>query len=380
VAPFHLSLLTMTEAGLPEPSIEGEDEDPRWRTREGRRILLLPVEIERGAEPLDLHAVIVAEGPAVDLVDSVGAFAAAYSLVAGLVVLGGGLLMSAVLRQATLPLDQARTAVGRVVGAGQGARVAEAGPREVRALLADVNALLDRLDRAFASQARFTAEAAHELRTPVTILRGELDLALRHASPEADRATLQSLSEEVDRLAALVEGLMLLARVDTGQAEQDRQPVALVDLVAEAAHREEPAIRAQGGSLEVVPDPALDLRVQVSAPLLVVALANLLRNARVHAPGRAVRLSAQVDGRCVLLHVDDDGPGVPPAERQRIFDRLQRGARARSTAPGLGLGLPLAREVARRHGGDCTVSDSPLGGARFTLRLPTAEPQTRQAP
>ncbi|MCK6505936.1 HAMP domain-containing histidine kinase [Myxococcota bacterium] len=370
VAPFHLSLLTMTEAGLPEPSIEGEDEDPRWRTRDGRRVLLLPVEIERGAEPLDLHAVIVAEGPAVDLADSVGAFAAAYGLVAGLVVLGGGLLMSSTLRRATAPLERARAEVGRVVGAGQGARVAEAGPTEVAALLVDVNALLDRLDRAFASQARFTAEAAHELRTPVTILRGELDLALRHAATGLDRATLQSLSEEVDRLAAVVEGLMTLARVDAGHAEQGRQAVALVDLVAEAVRHEGAAIAAGGGRLEVVPAPALDTRVTVSASLLGIALVNLLRNARVHAPGGMVRLSAERVGPTVLLHVDDDGPGVPADERERIFDRLQRGARARASTPGLGLGLPLAREVARRHGGDCTVADSPLGGARFTLRLP----------
>ena len=370
VAPFHLSLVSTEEAGLPEPTLEGEDEDPRWRTRAGRRTLLLPVEIERGAEHLDSHAVIVVEGPVVGLAESVGAFAAAYSLVAGLVVLGGGAAMSGLLRRATAPLMAARQEVGRVVGAGQGARVSVQGPAEVRDLLDDVNALLDRLDRAFASQARFTAEAAHELRTPVTILRGELDLARRHAVDEASAATLRSLSEEVDRLAALVEGLMALARVDAGQADQDRVPLSLADLLVEALRLEGPALAAAAGPVDVVPGPALEMRVLVSPALVTMALANLLRNARVHARGAPVRLSAEVEGPQVLLHVDDGGPGVPEVDRARIFDRLQRGARARAEAPGLGLGLPLAREVARRHGGDCTVSDSPLGGARFTLRLP----------
>jgi len=364
-----LELSSLGAAGLPEPTFEGDNEEVVARTEGGTRVLYLPVEIERGAESADSHAVVIARGAPVRLRDSVGFFALAYGLVGSLVVAGGRVVLARLLSHAVLPLERARRDVSEVVRVGQGGRVEEQGPVEVRALLRDVNALLDRLDAAFAAQARFTAEAAHEPRTPVTILRGELDLALRHPRPHGElMRTMASLSEEVDRLGALVDSLMVLARVDSGQVEQDRRPVPVVELVARCVRQEGPGIEAQRGRLEVDLGLAQHAQVRVHPSLAEVALGNLLRNARVHAPGSPVRLSAEIDQGFVVLRVDDAGAGIPPAERERVFDRLVRGRQVR--APGLGLGLPLAREIARRHGGDCAVEEGPLGGARFSLRLP----------
>lgn len=372
----ELQLRSLAAAGLPEPTFEGDNEEVIARTEGDRRVLYLPVEIERGAESADSHAVVVARGSVVHLRESVGFFALAYALVGGLVVAAGGSVLTRLLSRAVLPLERARSEVNEVVrvgqlGIGQRGRVEEQGPEEVQALLHDVNALLDRLDVAFAAQSRFTAEAAHELRTPVTILRGELDLALRHPRAHGElMCTLASLSEEVDRLGWLVDSLMVLARVDAGQVEQDRRPVPLVELVTRSAHQEVAGIEAAGGRLEVDLGLAEHAMVLVHPSLAEVALANLLRNARVHAPGSPIYLSAEPGQGVVVLHVDDAGEGVAPAERERIFDRLVRGREARERASGLGLGLPLAREIARRHGGDCTVEDGPRGGARFSLRLP----------
>jgi signal transduction histidine kinase len=233
-----------------------------------------------------------------------------------------------------------------------------------------MNALLARLDVAFGAQARFTAEAAHELRTPVTVMLGELDVTLRRArTPEAYRETLATVRESVERLRALVEGLNMLARVDAGQAEQLREPVAAAEVARRAAAAEARALEAAGCPLAV--EVAGDATLRVHAALVESALANLLRNAAAHAPGGPVTLRVSAEGGRVAFTVDDAGPGVPPAEREAVFDRFARGGEARRRhRAGLGLGLPLAREVARRHGGDCRLDAAPGGGCRAVLTLP----------
>ena|GEM_PF-2039600 len=382
-APVEVHLVSRASLGLATPTHEGVDERPRLATRHGLRELWLPVEVEAGDEGRDKHAVVVARAPAVTLRSSVGPFALFYGLASLLVAAAVGLLQIGRVRRAVAPLERARQDVGRVVAAGQGARVQVQGPAEVQALLVDVNALLGRLDAAFASQARFTAEAAHELRTPVAVLRGEVDLALRRPrSPAELAATLRSVSEEVSRLAALVDGLMVMARIDTGQVDQDRVEVPVAALVMAAIRQEGAAIEAGGGRLDVDLGQAGAALLAVNEALAVAALANLLRNAATYAPGAAVAIGARVLPQAIELWVDDAGPGIPSAEREAVFDRLQRGARDRAVASGLGLGLALAREVARRHGGDCRAEDSALGGARLVLTLPLSAdslPQSAEA-
>jgi signal transduction histidine kinase len=134
--------------------------------------------------------------------------------------------------------------------------------------------------------------------------------------------------------------------------------------------RERATIEQTGGSLRVGTLPTAAIAGQPA--LLVSALSNLLRNAAVHAPGTAVSVKATVSGKRVLIVVTDGGPGVPAADREAVFDRLARGGQARRDSAGLGLGLPLAREIARRHGGDCRITDGDGGGCTAVLELPVA--------
>ena len=345
-------------------------ERPERFDEDGLRTLLLPVEPphdDEEGEDEHPHALIAAWAPSVSLARSVGPFAVLYAAVAALAALGGAVVQRRVATTALEPLARGAAAVERVVGLGPGARVPAEGPDEVRTLLDAVNALLGRLDAAFAAQARFTAEAAHELRTPVTVLRGELEVALRRPREAAEYvAALQSAHEEVVRLGDLVEGLMALARVDAGQAEQARERVRAADVARAAAARAEAALAAAGCVLHLRPEEGLF--IFANEALLVTALANLLRNAARYAPGAPVTLTVAPDRSGARFTVDDGGPGVPEAERDALFNRFARGAAARRAWPG-GLGLPLAREIARRHGGDCWIEAAPGGGARVVLRV-----------
>lgn len=351
-------------------------ERPLARDAGDLRLLLLPAERgqardeheergERGEE----HVLIAAASPRVTLARSVGPFAAAYSVVAAVAALGAAALLLGVVRRALGPLDRARAEAGRVSALARGDRLTEEGPDEVRALLAAINALLDRLDAAHLAQVRFTSDAAHELRTPVTAMLGEVEVALRRPreAPEY-REVLASVREEIERLRALVEGLLALARIDAGQVEQGLEPAAAAELAERAAARERPALERAGCALEVAIEGDAPLRVH--APLVEAALANLLRNAAAHAAGAPVTLRVAPDADRVRFQVDDGGPGIPAAEREAVFDRFARtGEGRRRDRAGLGLGLPLAREVARRHGGDCWIEEAPGGGCRAMLTL-----------
>ena len=370
-SPVEVGLYTYEELGLNLPTFEGDEEHPIYRNEEGQRVLWLPVEVERGAEVDDVHRIVVARAPKPGPIDTVGPLLVLYGGTAALLALMGGAIQASLLRRAVAPLERAALEVRRVMGAGRNQRVEVRGPTEVQVLLEDVNALLDRLDTAFAAQARFTAEAAHELRTPVAILRGEIDVALRRPrSVDELEETLRSVGDEVDRLQALVEGLMALARLDTGEASEGRHRVSVAELLEAAARQGRPPIEGGGGRLHMDLEGTDLVEVDAHEALVVAALANLLRNAAGHAPGAEVWLSARrVEGR-IEIQVEDAGQGIPEAERDVVFDRLVRGAQARGRVHGLGLGLALTREVARRHGGDCVAGASPHGGASLCFSLP----------
>jgi len=332
------------------------------------RVALLPFEVEGRVHE---HGLAAASAPRVTLARSVGLFGVVYTLLAAVAAGLATLLQAHVVRRAFRPLDRARGEVTRVLALGEGKRLTETGPVEVRSLLVAVNDLLERLESAHHLQARFTAEAAHELRTPVTAMLGELDVTLRgERSPEEYRAALVSTREEVARLRRLVEGLTALARIDAGQVDQDRERIRAAELANRALGGEARALAAAGCEvrLEVDADPELDGH----RALLEVALANLLRNAARHAPGGPVIVRVGVDGERAVFTVDDSGAGVSSEARDALFDRFARAGDARRRDhTGLGLGLPIAREVARRHGGDCTLSDAPGGGLRARLTLRT---------
>jgi signal transduction histidine kinase len=341
-----------------------------------QRVALLAAELEHRLHERDEHhRLVAAAAPRVTLARSVLPFAVPYSLFGALAGIAAGAAQIRVVRRALAPLDDARRDTEAVIALGQGQRLRADAPVEIHGLLASVNALLDRLDDASSAQTHFTAEAAHELRTPITVMLGELDVALRQPrDATADQAALRSLREEVDRLRRLTEGLLTLARLDAGEADRHREPIRAAELASRvlAAERPTRTTALHPIQLVVLADPELD----VHAALVEAALSTLLRNAARHAPGAPVRVTVDVDGDHAQFTVDDGGPGVPASDRDALFDRFARSGQARRRdRGGLGLGLPLAREIARRHGGDCTLHDSPLGGARATLtvRLPQRE-------
>ena len=251
-------------------------------------------------------------------------------------------------------------------------------PAEVAALADSFNRLLARLDEMLRAEQHFTQDAAHELRTPLTVLAGELEYALSDRTlPTRHRQGLEHAAEQARAMSELVEAQMFLRRTDplpTGK-RTDLAPVNLSDLVREIA----------GGLLERSPGRAHDLSIAAEdevlvsghATLLASALRNLLSNAlKFTAPGQAVRVTVSAaDGECRVV-VEDGGKGIALEDRERIFDPFFRGAEARASHEGFGLGLPILRRVARAHRGEVDVSASPLGGARFELLLPGWAPQS----
>ncbi len=351
-------------------------EAPVRETVGGRRRLLLAVE-PPGADcppgPAWGHAhpraLRVAEAPAEQPAQTVGVFLAVYAAVAGAAGALGAWVLPRRVRRALGPLRDAEAQLAAVPGLGAGTRLPVEGPAEVAAVLRSVNALLDRLDAAVQAQSRFTADAAHELRTPVTVLRGELELALRKPRDAAGyRAALAAALAQVERLGGLVEGLMALARLDAGGVQEEGAPLRLSAVAHAALRRESARLEAAGNRVELRVEADPELRGH--GALLELTAANLLRNAAVHAPGTAVRVTVGVGPAGAELRVEDGGAGVPAARREAVFARFAREDRRRE---GLGLGLALAREVARHHGGDVVLEDAPGGGLRARLVVPASQ-------
>ena len=336
------------------------------------RVVLLPYEVKTGRDDEETYHLVAAAAPRVTLARSVGPFAAVYSILAIIAAILAAWGQFRVVRRAFGPVDRARQEAAQVVGLGEGKRLTEEGPVEIRSLLEAINDLLDRLDDAYRAQNRFTAEAAHELRTPVTTMLGELDVALRsEPSAEGNRQVLESMREEVQRLRRLVEALTALARIDAGQADRGRELVRAGEVAENSLSAEADTLAAAGNDARLVIDE--DPELEVHRDLLEIALTNLLRNAARHAPKTEVVLRVDREGDRAVFLVDDAGPGIPPDEREALFGRFSRSGEARRRdKQGLGLGLPIARQVARRHGGDCRLEESPMGGlrARLSVRIP----------
>jgi signal transduction histidine kinase len=225
--------------------------------------------------------------------------------------------------------------------------------------------MLDRLEGARARQRAFVSDAAHELRSPLTSMRTQIEVAqhLNEATPLED-----DLLIELVRLSSLVEGLLLLARSDAGSvASPEPEPLGAATLLAAVAARREDArvpvlVRPVPGSLTLFADRGDVDRI----------LSNLVDNAVRHATG-SVELSAYAEGSHTLLAVDDDGPGVPEPDRDRVFERFTRLDEARDRdSGGSGLGLAIVRELTTRAGGTVRVGESALGGLRVEVRLPRA--------
>jgi signal transduction histidine kinase len=232
--------------------------------------------------------------------------------------------------------------------------------------------MLDRLASAFSRQRAFVADASHDLRTPLTIVSGQLEVLSRNPdpSPEEVRRVSTLVRGATERMERLVEDLLMLARSDSPSAMRlelgDLQPLLAAEVES----------FSDSGGTRVELGEVSDVQVAVDRERLARAVSNLLANAVVHAgSGGRVRVSAEESDDGLAIRVDDDGPGVPPEDREKIFDRFARLDSSRSSdRGGSGLGLAIVRAVAQAHGGSARCSESPLGGARFTLWLPPAVP------
>ncbi|GAA1963791.1 ATP-binding protein [Amycolatopsis minnesotensis] len=241
---------------------------------------------------------------------------------------------------------------------------------ELRALAAEFNGLLSRQEDVSERLRRFTGDAAHELRSPVASIRVQAEVAVANPDPELAQETLADILAESERLSALLDGLLTLARSDAGEVP----PAEPVELVTEARAA---IARLPPGSPSARVSGVAGRSWAHAAPAEVeLILNNLLRNACRYARAQIV-VSVLASKATVRVVVDDDGPGIAPEHRDLVFDRFYRVADDRArTSGGTGLGLAMVSEAVRRRGGHVTVGESPEGGARFVVvwRKATGEP------
>jgi len=277
-------------------------------------------------------------------------------------------------RGAFRAIDEVVRQAHQIGGTRLSERLPHPGTRdEIGRLVDTLNEMLSRLEQGFEAQRRFTADASHELRSPLSRLRTELELALRRPRDPADYvAALRSSMEEVERLTLLVEELLTLARIDAGQERGSVEAIALGELVEDAVRRLQPSARERRVEIVVVPGAPVEATAARGAVSLV--LANLLDNAvKFSPPGGQVRVEMASEGRSAVVRVIDAGAGIRQDEIPHLFERFHRGANTRSEhIPGVGLGLAISQAIAASCGGRVEAGNAIGGGAVFALRLPRA--------
>jgi signal transduction histidine kinase len=254
-------------------------------------------------------------------------------------------------------------------------RVSGAGPLDEVGRLAEAfDRMLGRLQESFLSQRRFLSDASHELRTPMTVVRGQLELLAMDIESVPGRRSMSIAIEELDRMGRIVEDLLLLARLDEGMPLA-RETVEVELVVGEALLRG----MLTGGDVSVDVPPALT--VQADPERLLQVLTNLVTNAVRHAAGSPITVSARREAQSVRIDVADRGPGIPPADLPHVFERLYRGSKARSESPGgAGLGLAIAKSLVEAMGGRISVASKLRAGTTFSVFLPAGQPVHQLSP
>ena len=311
--------------------------------------------------------VIITGTPLDDVNDSVNALTRALAIAVPaaslLLAIAIWLLVGRVLR----PVERMRREVAEISGSNLHRRVPEPGTRDEIARLAHtMNEMLERVEDSAERQRRFVADASHELRSPLTRIRAELEVDLAHPDSADLAATHRSVLDEASILQRLVEDLLLLARSDGTGLPGRREPVDLDDVVlAEVA-------RFSGTAGKVVDISRVSAaRVVGDAGQLARIIRNVLDNA-VHHGGQQIAVSLREEGGGAMLSIADDGPGIPVELRERVFERFARIDEARSADGGTGLGLAITRELVSAHGGTIVVDPEYAPGTRLVIRLPSA--------
>ncbi len=294
----------------------------------------------------------------------------------GLVVVVGGLLVFS-LRRGLQALDNAAQDVAQRSARSLEPITLDDVPQEIKPLVVSINDLMNRLAAAFATQGRFLADAAHELRTPITALRLQLQW-LQRAGGVAERAqAMAELAAGIDRSQRLVEQLLQVARSDTDGELTRREPVDLGTLVRATVAAL--SIKADHAGLDLGADTSGRVMVQGDVNQLTVLLNNLIENALRYTPsGGMVDVSAVLQDGQPSLRVVDNGPGIAEADRERVFDRFYRCEAAQSQANdsgGSGLGLAIVRAIAERHGAQVSLATPAAGGGlEVWVRFPSPSP------
>jgi two-component system, OmpR family, sensor kinase len=339
-----------------------------------------------GEEPIRMAALPIDAGGARYVVQVAGSLDDAHRvlnagrwLFLGLsLLLLAGVAMTSVsfARRALRPVDEVVVQARRIGESNLGERLPHPGSQdELGRLIETLNAMLDRVEHGVETQRRFTADASHELRSPLSRLRAEIEVTLRRPRDPAEyEETLRSCLEEVERLSQLTEELLTLAHLDAeGTPGREAAAIPLLPIVEDAVRRMGP--EAQRCAIRLRAEPrGSPIAVRVGPTAVGLALTNILDNAVKFSPaGREVRVGISAEGKEALIVVTDQGPGLAQDELPRIFDRFHRGEAARaSEAPGFGLGLAISRAVIERQGGTISAHSGSSGGARFSIRLPLA--------
>ncbi|WP_432936091.1 ATP-binding protein [Kribbella sp. CA-253562] len=284
---------------------------------------------------------------------------------AALAAAAGAALGAWASRSVVTPLNRVAVAAATIAGGELDTRLPPTQDPELATIVASFNSMVQTLQQRIERDARLAADVSHELRSPLTTLVGSVDLltARRDELPPRSQQLLDLISADLDRFRRLLDDLLELARSDAGL---DLSPEARVDVGELLRH-----------VLHEVGDPALvsgveDLEVLGDKARLSRLFRNLFENAERHGGGLTAVLVSR-SGDDVLVEVDDAGSGIPPEERERVFERFATGPTRRGSSSGTGLGLALVAETAAAHGGAVWCTSSPAGGARFVVRLPEAK-------
>jgi signal transduction histidine kinase len=331
---------------------------------DGGRIRYLVAPVETGGREQGVFVVAIDLGAEIDEVNDALRLAAGVSI--GVLILAS-MLAWVIAGRVLAPLRVLRDTARSIGESDLTRRIPAEGSDELADLARTFNEMLDRLEQAFASQKAFISDAGHELRTPITIIRGHLELM--GDDPLERRETLELVNDELERMSRLVNDLLLLAKASRPDFLEP-QTIDLDDLTRDLFTKASALARRDWRLAEVASG-----RIVADRQRLTQALMNLSQNAVTHThEGDAVELGSRLDGGRVRLWVRDTGPGVPEAEQARIFERFVRLDNGRHVE-GAGLGLAITRAIAEAHGGRVEVDSQPGAGARFTVIIPTEPPQ-----